>query len=214
MADSSTTLRTAAYDRERLWRSLEEWADSPEVQAYRAAEFPEVARAGGIDRRTWLHLMGASLALAGLSACSGEPTVGEPPLLAPAVPVPGHVPGTPVWIATSLELAGRGRGVLVKSQEGRPIKIEGNPLHPASLGATDVFAQAEVLSLYDPDRSRAPAENGVDRTWAEFDRLVRKVRDELVAQNGRGLHVLLPPLASPTLERLVSAARRMYPQAR
>jgi MoCo/4Fe-4S cofactor protein with predicted Tat translocation signal len=214
MADGSTPFPSAAHDRARLWRSLEEFAQSPEVRAYLEAEFPEAVRAGGIDRRTWLRFMGASLALGGLSACGGEPIVGDPPLLAPAAHVPGHVPGTAVWIATSLELAGYGRGVLATCQEGRPIKIEGNPLHPESLGATDVFAQAEVLSLYDPDRSRAPTANGAGRTWAEFERFVRELRDELAAQNGRGLHVLLPPLASPTVERLVSAARRIYPHAR
>jgi molybdopterin-containing oxidoreductase family iron-sulfur binding subunit len=214
----SSTARDPVSEK-RLWRSLDELAGSPEVMARIEAEFPDIAQAGTLDRRTWLRLMGASVALAGLPGCGNEPVLGQPPLIAPAASTPGYVPGTPVWIATSLELAGYGRGVLVKSQEGRPIKIEGNPLHPASLGATDVFAQAEVLSLYDPDRSRAPTENGIESTrkestWESFERFLRPMRDELVAEKGRGLHLLLPPLASPTVERLVGAARRILPHAR
>ncbi|HEX2137147.1 MAG TPA: TAT-variant-translocated molybdopterin oxidoreductase [Microvirga sp.] len=216
MADDSGLFPPAASStgRPRLWRSLEELAEHPEVRAYLEAEFPEAVQAGTIDRRSWLRLMGASLALAGLTGCGGDTSRGDAPLLSPVAHMPGHAPGTPVWVATSLDLDGYGRGVLVKTQEGRPIKIEGNPLHPASLGATDVFAQAEVLSLYDPDRSRAPAENGRDRTWEDLERFIRPVRNELVVAHGRGLHVVLPPIASPTLERLVAAARQLFPHAR
>jgi MoCo/4Fe-4S cofactor protein with predicted Tat translocation signal len=200
-------------DGQRLWRSVEEWADTLEVQAYLAAEFPDVVQ-GGVDRRTWLRLMGASLALAGLSACGSEQSPGDPPLLSPVAHRPGHIPGNPIWIATTLDQDDTGFGVLVKSQDGRPIKIEGNPLHSASLGATNVFAQAEILSLYDPDRSRGPSENGADRTWEECERLIRPLRNEFVVREGRGLHILLPPLASPSVERLVEAARALLPHAR
>src|SRR4028119_1746981 len=87
-------------DGRRLWRSLEEWADAPEVQAWLAAEFPDVVQAG-VDRRSWLRLMGASLALAGLSACGGSPPPGASPLLSPVAQRPGLAAGQPVWFATS-----------------------------------------------------------------------------------------------------------------
>jgi molybdopterin-containing oxidoreductase family iron-sulfur binding subunit len=197
-----------------LWRSLEELQDAPDLQAWLDAEFPNIARAGSMDRRSWLRLVGASLALAGLPACSGEGAVGDPPLLSPPEHLPGHVPGTPLFVATSLELAGLGRGVLVKTQEGRPFKIEGNPLHPASLGATDVWAQAEVLSLYDPDRSRTPLQQGAERTWEDAERLLATMRTELAFGRGKGWRFLLPQTASPTLDRLVAAMRQGFPEAR
>jgi molybdopterin-containing oxidoreductase family iron-sulfur binding subunit len=197
----------------RLWRSLEELADAPEMQRYLEAEFPDVMDTATVDRRTLLRLMSASLALGGLAGCKGNQPGFGAPLLSQSRNVPGDTPGVPLMIASSLELNGCGRGVLVKTQEGRPFKIEGNPLHPASLGATDVFAQAEILSLYDPDRSDTPLQNGVRRTWGDLVALVRPGRNELAVNEGRGLHVLLPPSASPTLDRLVSQARELFPHA-
>jgi MoCo/4Fe-4S cofactor protein with predicted Tat translocation signal len=196
---------------ERLWRSLDDLAEDPGLDDFVAAEFPNAALAE-IDRRAALRLMAASLALGGLSAC-GDGHSTNTPLLSQARAASQYPPGEPVVLATSLELAGYGRGVLVRAQDGRPVKIEGNPLHPASLGATDVFAQAEVLSLYDPDRSRAPRERGQGRDLQSLERLIRPVRNELVVSEGRGLHLLMPPLASPTVERVVRSAREAFPHA-
>ncbi|MBD2747530.1 TAT-variant-translocated molybdopterin oxidoreductase [Microvirga sp. BT688] len=205
--------RLATEEGPRLWRSLEELADVPEVRRHIEAEFPDIMQAAQIDRRTLLRLMSASLALGGLAACNGSDAGPGAPLLSQSHNRPGHVPGVPVTIATSLALNGYGRGVLVKAQEGRPIKIEGNRLHPASLGATDVFAQAEILSLYDPDRSDAPLQNGVPGSWEELTSFIRPVRNELVFDEGRGLHVLMPPTSSPTLHRLIGQARQLFPHA-
>ena len=196
----------------RLWRSLEELADAPNIRAYLEAEFPDEFRAAAIDRRALMRLMSASLALAGVGACGASPPSGAP-LLSRARNTPGYTPGVPLTFATSLELDGVGRGVLVKAQEGRPIKIEGNPLHPASLGATDVFAQAEILSLYDPDRSRTPTENGAARSWQDVEQIMRPLRNEFVVDEGKGLHVLVPPLASPTLDRMMQSAGSAFPNA-
>ena len=205
--------RLATEEGPRLWRSLEELADVPEIRRYVEAEFPDVVQASSVDRRTMLRLMGASLALGGLAACNGGDTGRRPPLLSQSHNMPGYTPGVPLTIATSLPLNGYGRGVLVKAQEGRPVKIEGNPLHPASLGATDVFAQAEILSLYDPDRSDAPLLNGSPKSWEELTDFIRPVRNELVVAEGRGLHVLMPPTSSPTLHRLIAQARQLFPLA-
>ena len=185
----------------------------PEVRRHIEAEFPDIMQASHLDRRMLLRLMSASLALGGLAACNGGDAGARAPLLSQSHTMPGYVPGVPVTFATSLALNGYGRGVLVKAQEGRPIKIEGNPLHPASLGATDVFAQAEILSLYDPDRSGAPLEDGAPRSWEEFANFIRPMRNELVVDEGRGLHVLMQPTASPTLHRLIGQARQLFPHA-
>lgn len=198
----------------RLWRSLEELADVPEVRRYVEAEFPDIVQASSLDRRTLLRLMAASLALSGLAACNGSEAGRDAPLLSQSHGMPGYAPGAPLTIATSLPLNGYGRGVLVKVQEGRAIKVEGNPLHPASLGATDVFAQAEILSLYDPDRSSAPIQNGIERDWEVLTNFIRPVRNELVYNEGRGLHVLMPPTSSPTIHRLMAQARQLFPAAR
>jgi molybdopterin-containing oxidoreductase family iron-sulfur binding subunit len=205
--------RLATEEGPRLWRSLEELADVPDVRRYVEAEFPDIVQASQIDRRTLLRLMSASLALGGLAACNGGEAEAKAPLLSQSHNMPGYVPGMPVTIATSVALNGYGTGVLVKAQEGRPIKIEGNRLHPASLGATDVFAQAEILSLYDPDRSDAPLQGGARRSWEELTNFIRPVRNELVVDEGRGLHVLMPPTSSPTLHRLVGQARQLFPHA-
>ena len=196
----------------RLWRSLEELAGSASVRAYLEEEFPDEFRGGAVDRRTLLRLMSASLTLAGLAACGPVPPKNAP-LLSEARKTPNHTPGVPLVFATSLELDGLGRGVLVTSQEGRPIKVHGNALHPASVGSTDVFAEAEILSLYDPDRSVFPTEHGASRSWADVARHLRPLREEFVANGGRGLRILLPPLASPTLDRLIRAAGAIFPHA-
>ena len=105
-----------------------------------------------VGRRGFLKLMGASLALAGATACTRQPDE----LLVPYVRQPEHVvPGRPLFFATAMPLSGSAIGLLAESHEGRPTKIEGNPDHPASLGATDAYSQASVLQLYDPDRSTA-----------------------------------------------------------
>lgn len=205
--------RLAREEGARLWRSLEELSDAPEVRRYIEAEFPDIVQASSIDRRTLLRLMSASLALGGLAACNGSEAGKNAPLLSQSRNMPGYTPGVPLTVATSLPLNGYGRGVLVKSQEGRPIKVEGNPLHSASLGATDVFAQAEILSLYDPDRSDTPLQNGSPRSWEELTNFIRPVRNDLVVGEGRGLHILMPPTSSPTLHRLMAQARQLFPLA-
>ena len=195
-----------------LWRSLEALAETPEARALVEAEFPDLFRPDLVDRRTLLRLMAASLALGGLAACEGQGTFGAP-LYSHPRKVPGHVDGEPLVFATSFDLDGVGRGVLVSSHEGRPIKAEGNPLHPASLGASDVWMQAEVLGLYDPDRLRVPHERGLERAWADAARLIGAEREALAATGGRGLRVLAEPLASPTRHMIREAFARTFPEA-
>ncbi|MDQ6623086.1 MAG: molybdopterin oxidoreductase, partial [Verrucomicrobiota bacterium] len=118
-----------------------------------------------LSRRKFLQLMGASIALAGVAGCTRNP----PEKILPYLRQPEEIiPGKPLFYATALTLGGFARGVLVETHEGRPTKIEGNPLHPASLGSTDVFMQAELLALYDPERSRAVRNSGQISTWEIF----------------------------------------------
>ena len=150
---ASVRARLAASKGKQYWRSLDELADTEEFQEMLHREFPRQASEwpASLDRRSFLKLMGASLALAGLSSCGVQPQEKIVPYVRPPEDV---VPGIPLMFATAHTMQGYATGILVRSYEGRPTKIEGNPGHPASLGATDAFIQASVLSLYDPDRSQ------------------------------------------------------------
>ena len=135
-----------------------------------------------LDRRAALKLFVSGAALA-LASC-GRPDE----QVVPYVEIPEReTPGIPLRFATALSLAGYGRGVIVTSVEGRPIKVEGNPRHPASLGATDVFAEAAVLSLYDPDRSKAPFSDGRIQPWGAFEGSLHARLQRLGANRAPGL---------------------------
>jgi molybdopterin-containing oxidoreductase family iron-sulfur binding subunit len=124
------------------------------------------------------------------------------------------VPGKAMYFATASALGGDGLGLLVESQMGRPIKIEGNPTHPASRGATDVFSQAEVLSLYDPDRSQVVLRDGRVDTWERFLTFSVDLRDTLRAAKGRGLRILTRTVSSPTLADQLGRLLKELPEAR
>ncbi len=119
----------------------------------------------GFDRREMLTLMGASMALAGLTGCVRQPEERVFPYVRPPEE---SVVGEPLYYATAHLHGGYARGILVESYEGRPTKIEGNELHPASKGGTDVFAQGFILNMYDPDRSQTLTERGEIRAWSSF----------------------------------------------
>lgn len=141
------------------WRSVEEFVDAPEFEEFVKQEYPQHAEEweSGLSRRNFIKVMGASLALAGLSGCVIQPSE----KIVPYVRQPEEViPGKPLFYATAMTLGGVALGLLAKSNEGRPTKIEGNPDHPGSLGATDVLGQAALLQMYDPDRSQSVAFRG------------------------------------------------------
>lgn len=192
----------------RYWRCLEQLADEPAFAAFVAAEFPGVAP--DMDRRRFLQLMGASLALAGLAGCGGPPEQGVPYVVAPERVVPGEAR----WYATAVTLGGYAQPVLGCTHVGRPTKLEGNPQHPASQGAATAFTQAEILRLYDPDRSQAPRYLGRETTWEAFGRAAAELAAGLDARAGQGLHVLLGASSSPTLQRQLDALQARWPQAR
>src|SRR5689334_13387400 len=138
-----------ALNGKEYWRSIEEHADTPEFREFIAQEYPHEIEEwdNSLSRRNFVKVMGASLALAGLSGCVMQP----PEKIVPYVHAdPDLIPGKPLYFATGMTLGGVTTGLLAKSYDGRPIKVEGNPDHPGSQGATDVLAQASLLNMYDP----------------------------------------------------------------
>ena len=193
------------------WRSLEELAETDEFRDFVAHEFPSGADLlGPTSRRDFLKLMGASLAVAFFSGCRRPLEAIVPYNAAPD----DAVPGKPLYFASALSLSGYARGVLVENHEGRPTKIEGNPSHPDSLGATDIFMQAAALGFYDPDRSQAVTLDGDISTWAAFDAALAAVASRQAASNGAGLRVLSEATTSPTLGAQFERLRRRFPAAR
>ncbi len=191
------------------WRDVASKDDAERLRALAETEFPGGVEASPIDRRRFLALAGASLGLAGLSGCMRAPAEKIVPFVHP---VEGRVPGKPLYYATSMTLAGSATGLLVESYEGRPIKVEGNPAHPSSLGATDVFAQASVLGLYDPDRSKTVTYLGRPRIMGD---LAGPLREALAtAKHGKGLRILTETVGSPSLIRQRGELLERYPEAR
>ncbi len=195
------------------WRSLEELAGTPEFEERLHREFPRHAAVwdAGLDRRAFLTAAGASLSMAGLSACTKQP----PEKIVPYVRQPEEVvPGRPQFYATAATHQGFAAGVLAESHMGRPTKLEGHPDHPASLGATDLLTQASILDLYDPDRSQAVTHLGRIRTWDAFASEILTNAAALKAIGGRGLRILTGTVTSPTLAALLAQLLEEMPEAR
>jgi molybdopterin-containing oxidoreductase family iron-sulfur binding subunit len=195
------------------WRTLEEMTDSPEFEEFVAREFPQHAEEwhDPVERRAFLKIMGASLALAGLSGCAVQPTE----LAIPAVkPNPDQRPGKSLYYATAMPLAGASTPLLVRSNDGRPTKVEGNDQHPASQGATDIWAQASILGLYDPDRSQNIQLRGDIRRWTDFVNAVKTELENERPKQGAGLRFLTEAVTSPTLAEQFKALLQEYPQAK
>jgi molybdopterin-containing oxidoreductase family iron-sulfur binding subunit len=195
------------------WRSLESLTETPEFKEFLHREFPQNASEwlDPVGRRNFLKLMGASLALAGVSACTRQPTEE----LVPYVRQPEElVPGKPLFYATAMPMSGAGMGLLVESHEGRPTKIEGNPEHPSSRGATDVFAQAAILGLYDPDRSQTLTNLGEIRPFGTFTGAAQSMLAGQRPSQGVGIRILTETVASPTLAAQLRGVLAQYPRAK
>ena len=195
------------------WRSLEELAGSPAFQEALHREFPKGASewVDSVSRRGFLKVMGASMALAGMTGCVRLPL--EP--IVPYVRQPEDViPGRPMFYATAMTLGGYASPLLVESHLGRPTKIEGNDQHPASLGGTDIFAQASMLGLYDPDRSQSVVSMGDQRSWQSFLGAIHGPLSAQKALQGAGIRILTPTISSPTLADQLRNFLKIYPQAK
>jgi MoCo/4Fe-4S cofactor protein with predicted Tat translocation signal len=197
----------------QYWRSLEELAQTDGFVEMLHREFPRQASVWpeGASRRDFLKLMSASMALAGLSACVKQPL--EP--IVPYVRQPHQlVLGKPLFFASTMPFAGYGLPVLVESHEGRPTKIEGNPEHPASLGGTDVFMQASILDMYDPDRSQNVTYEGEIRNWEAYMDAIGGPLNSQRALQGSGLRILTRAVSSPTFASQMNDVMKAYPQAK
>jgi MoCo/4Fe-4S cofactor protein with predicted Tat translocation signal len=209
------TLRQAASERTtpRFWRSLDELAATPEFREHAENEFPHGANdiTATLDRRELLKVMAASAAFAGLTGCTKLPEQ----RIVPYVRQPEQIiPGKPLFYATATTLAGVATGILVESHMARPTKVEGNPDHPASLGASDAFAQASVLGLYDPDRSQAEIHDGRIGSWPEFQNELSAALAAEKGSGGAGLRLLTPTITSPTLASQIRAFLKTFPSAK
>src|SRR6185436_8213682 len=215
--------------KKKYWRSLEELADTPLFREFVEREFPQQAEEwhDPIERRTFIKLMGASLALAGLTGCVFQP----PEKIVPNVKQPEeYVPGKALFFATAAPLFGAATPVIVRSNEGRPTKIEGNPDHPNNRptdfppedpirdprgsSATDIFTQASILSLYDPDRSPTLTYREDIRTWTAFVAEMRSMLDEQRPKQGAGIRFLTESIISPTFGALMKEVQTTLPQAK
>ena len=192
------------------WRSLDQLADSPEFKELLSREFPEGASEmkDTLTRRNFLTLMGASMALAGLTACRRPVEKIVPYVKAPEE----RIPGIPEHYATTMPLGTSVYGVVVESHEGRPTKVEGNHLHPSTLGRSNTWMQASVLDLYDPDRSQRPVQNGTEKSWADFVAFWNSLYAQYQQNKGKGLAVLVESYSSPTMARLKAEFVKRFPQ--
>ena len=193
------------------WRSLEGRAGAPRTRAFAESEFPEPVEEGlSLDRRTMLLLMGTSLSAAGIAACRRP----EEKIL-PYVNAPENVvPGIPRHYATSMPLRHTAYGLVVESHEGRPTKIEGNPIHSGTAGRSTARIQAAIYDLYDPDRSRFVTTASSEANWETLVSAWKGRHEAHSANGGKGLAVLSPAFSAPTLFRLEQAFRERYPEAR
>jgi MoCo/4Fe-4S cofactor protein with predicted Tat translocation signal len=195
------------------WRSLEELAGSEEFQEMLHREFPKGASEwlDDFSRRGFLKTMGASLALAGLTGCTRMPITE----IVPYVKQPENVvPGRPMFYATAFTLGGYASPILVESHLFRPTKVEGNPEHPASLGGTDVYAQASILDLYDPDRAQNITYLGDVRSWNAFMEALRGPMSAEKSMAGGGVRILTQTVSSPTLAAQIHDYLAANPQAK
>ena len=197
----------------KYWRSLDELAATDGFKDYLHREFPRQAGEWLDDegRRNFLKVMGASLALAGLSACTKQP----PEYIMPYVQEPEKLlPGKPLFYATAFPISGIANPVLVETHEYRPTKVEGNPEHPASLGSADVPTQASILGLYDPDRLQSFTYIGESRTYASFLIEFLRAVEKQKAKQGAGLRILTETVTSPTLGAQIQDLLKQYPGAK
>ena len=193
----------------RLWSSIDELSDDLAFRAWVNAEYPAAAQFAPTARRQFLKLMGASFALAGLAGCEKSPFVEA----IPYVDQPENQSvGLPRYYATSVTFDGFAQPVIATTYSGRPTKLDGNPDHPVTKGRSDIFMQASILGLYDPDRAQAPTRRGEPATWKDVAAAISTLRRNWESDQGQGLRLLMGLTSSPTLLRQLDALGKQFPK--
>jgi MoCo/4Fe-4S cofactor protein with predicted Tat translocation signal len=197
----------------QYWKSLEEVAETKEFQAFVDDELAD-RTPNWLDpdhRRNFLKLAAASLAMAGITACTKQPKE----TIVPYVRQPEEfIPGVPLYFATAMQMGGVGTGLLATSHLGRPTKIDGNPDHPGSLGASDYFQQASILTMYDPDRAQSVTNKYLISSWISFQGELAARREQALVSKGDGLRILTETITSPTLTAGINGILREMPGAK
>lgn len=194
-----------------LWKGLEEVANTKKFQEYLENEYPHGAAEFDkpVNRRDFLKYMGASILLGGLAGCKPQPLE----KIVPYVKSPEYIiPGKPLYFATAMPFNGAATGLLAESHMGRPTKLDGNPEHPDSLGATSSIQQAAILGLYDPDRSQVVLNKGKISTWNSFTTAAKSIVTELKETEGEGFRVVTGAVTSPTLTEQLEELKKAYPK--
>ncbi len=195
---------------QRLWRTSEEFeGHTEEIEEEGFSE--EGIEFSGASRRRFLSLMAGSMALAGLTGCTRQP---EETIMPYVDPPENVVPGRPKYYATAAPVNGIAEGVIVESHTGRPTKVEGNPDHPASLGATSVHSQACLMDLYDPDRAREIIHLGLPQDWDSFQSAWQQAIGPIQERHGAGFRILTETVVSPTLGAQLQAVLKKFPAAK
>lgn len=198
---------------QKYWRSLNDLAKTPEFKERLAHEFP-----GGlndipqrtISRRGFLGLMSGTLAMAGLAGCR-KPIEKIVPYVNPPEEV---IPGIANFYATNMPFKTSAFGLIAEAHEGRPTKLEGNKEHPASLGAANLYMQASVMDLYNPDRLQKVIHDGVEKDWDQFVTAWRDLREKYLQNRGKGLAIISESFSSLTASRLLEQFSRSFPEAK
>src|SRR6187402_3411655 len=212
-----TSVGTGDTSKPTYWKSLAELEQSPEFLELAAREFAEPLDQeppNSPGRRRFMQVMGASMSLAGLDACRWR----EDKILPLSRRPEGTIPGSSRYFATAMEINGNAVGLYASSYDGRPIKIEGNPAHPDSLGAAGAYHQASVLGLYDPDRSTGVVSGAgaarKESSWSEFGKALGELSGALRTSGGAGLRVLAERSSSPSLAEQKRKLLAAFPQAK
>ncbi len=200
----------------KYWQSLAARAGEPALLEQSRNEFAEELPVGVAaqapdqsSRRDFFKVMGLSAAAA-MVACQRAPVQKAMPFIAKPDEL---TPGLSLWYASTCGACSAGCGVLLKTRDGRPIKVEGNEEHPLSRGGVCAMGQASVLSLYDANRSRGPAVGGTKAAWADLDKAVTEGLRK-VAEEGKAIRLVLPWVLGPTAEAAVARFLAAFPTAR
>lgn len=190
-----------------FWRSLDQVAETPEFQRWVDDEFPERASMLDVDRRSFLKLMGASVMMASLAGCRQLP---EDKIVPRVVAAEDQVPGKPLTYSTAMTLGGWAKPLWATSRAGRPVKLEGNGDHPASLGSTDVFGQASIWTMYDPDRVQSVHEGTMPSSWEAY---FKRIRGQMATELKAGVAILTGTVTSPSLAATIQRFLKKVPRS-